>query len=68
MVVRFFKEETMNEEKLKEMQIEQKAKELKAAYQREWAKKNPEKVKKSQKDFWKRKAIAALEAEQQNQK
>lgn len=58
----------MNEEKLKEMQIEQKAKELKAAYQREWAKKNPEKVKKSREDFWKRKAIAALEAEQQNQK
>ena len=58
----------MNEEKLREMQIEQKARELKNAKASEWRRKNPEKVKKSQKDYWRKKAIAALEAEQQNQK
>jgi len=51
-----------------EKELEQKAKALKADYQREWRKKNPEKARKAQMDYWKRKAIAALEAEQQNQK
>lgn len=66
-----------------EKEIKEKARQLKNEYQRElrhkdierdreykrnWRKNNPDKVKASQARYWERKAIAALEAEQQNQK
>lgn len=37
-------------------------------YKRKWRKNNPEKVKAAQDRYWEKKAIAALEAEQQTNK
>ena len=66
-----------------EEEIKEKARQLRNEYQyklrhkdierdrenkRKWRKNNPEKVKAAQARYWEKKAIAALEAEQQNKK
>ena len=43
--------------------MNEKAKELRRAYKREWNRKNPERVKASQIAYWERKAAAAEKAE-----
>ena len=43
--------------------IEETARELRNAYQREWRKNHPEKVKASNSRYWERKARAAAERE-----
>ncbi|NMA93000.1 MAG: phosphatase [Firmicutes bacterium] len=48
-----------------EQKIIEKAKELRREYYREYRKKNPEKIRKHQEDYWARKAKAALKAERQ---
>jgi DNA-binding NarL/FixJ family response regulator len=41
-----------------DMEISEKARELKNAYMREWKRKNPDKVRKHIKDYWERKAAS----------
>ena len=46
------------------MTIEEKAKELRNRYHREWRAKNPEKVRARNKRYWEKKAAKALQEEQ----
>ena len=48
------------ENKLSKNEIELKAKELQAEYQREWRKRNKEKARDNVRKFWERKAVEAL--------
>lgn len=48
---------------MSEKQLEEKALELRRAYQREWRRKNKDKVRANNRRYWERKAQKAVQAE-----